>query len=208
LTSSLADLLAQLGIRPIVSINQAGKVILVCPEHSFHPRWRPNKARGGILIDVDTNEVLLRGLSMPHSPRWHQERLWVLESGEGSLAQVDLNMGAWQTVTQLPGFTRALDFFGPLAFIGLSQVRETAVVSGIPLAERLEERICGVCVVHIAAGQRLGFLRFASGVEEIFAVQVLPGRRFAEFLAWDDERVAHSYMVPDEALADVPLSQR
>jgi uncharacterized protein (TIGR03032 family) len=48
--------------------------------------WRANKARGGILMDVETNEVVLRGLSMPHSPRWYQDRLWVLESGEGSLA--------------------------------------------------------------------------------------------------------------------------
>ena len=37
----------------------------------------------------------------------------------------------------VPGFTRGLDFCGPLAFIGLSQVRESAVFSGIPLVERL-----------------------------------------------------------------------
>ncbi len=170
--------------------------------------WRVNKARGGVLIDVQTNKVLLRGLSMPHSPRWYQNQLWVLESGEGGLARVDLATGTWQTVTQLPGFTRGLDFIGPLAFIGLSQVRETAVFSDIPLVERLEERICGVWVVHIETGQTLGFLRFESGVQEIFAVQVLPGRRFPELLEWDDERVATSYVVPDEALAHVPLSQR
>ena len=42
--------------------------------------WRANKARGGILMDIETNEVLLRGLSMPHSPRLYQRKLWVLES--------------------------------------------------------------------------------------------------------------------------------
>ncbi|EDX78308.1 hypothetical protein MC7420_8046 [Coleofasciculus chthonoplastes PCC 7420] len=46
-----------------------------------------------------------------------------------------------------------IDVWGPLAFIGLSQVRETAVFSGIPLTERLEERICGVWVVNIETGQ-------------------------------------------------------
>jgi uncharacterized protein (TIGR03032 family) len=159
-------------------------------------------------MDVATNEVLLRGLSMPHSPRWYRERLWVLESGEGSLAQVDLDRGTWQTVTQLPGFTRGLDFYGPLAFIGLSQVRESAVFSGIPLVERLAKRTCGVWVVRLDTGQTLGFLRFEAGVQEIFAVQVLVGRRFPELLEWDDERVATSYVVPDEALADVPLDRR
>ena len=47
----------------------------------------------------------------------------------------------------MPGFTRGLDFAGGLAFVGLSQVRESAVFSGIPITERLaeHERTCGVC---------------------------------------------------------------
>ena len=90
---------------------------------------------------------------MPHSPRWYGDKLWVLESGEGSLGFVDLDTGKVETVAELPGFTRGLDFAGPLAFVGLSQVRETATFSGIPITERLEERCCGVWVVDIAAGQ-------------------------------------------------------
>lgn len=166
--------------------------------------WRENKASGGVLIDVPTNQVLLRGLSMPHSPRWYNGRLWVLESGEGSLAWADLDKGTWQTVARLPGFTRGLDFIGPLAFIGLSQVRESAVFSGIPLVERLEERTCGVWVVNIQTGETVAFLRFEAGVQEIFAVQILPGVRFPEMLEWGDEHLATSYVLPDEALADVP----
>ncbi|MGH8613794.1 MAG: TIGR03032 family protein [Gammaproteobacteria bacterium] len=167
--------------------------------------WRANKARGGILIDIEEDVVLLRGLSMPHSPRWYQGRLWVLESGEGSLVLIDLKKCRWRTVAQLPGFTRGLDFLGPLAFIGLSQVRESAVFSGIPLVARLKERTCGVWVVNIETGQTVGFLRFESGVQEIFAVQVLPGLRFPQLLEWDDERLAHSYVLPDAALSQVKL---
>ena len=127
--------------------------------------WRNNKARGGVLIDIESNKVLLRGLSMPHSPRWHQGKLWLLESGEGSLAQVDLEHRSWRPVAQLPGFTRGIDFLGPLAFIGLSQVRESAVFSGIPLVERVRDRTCGVWVVNIETGQTVGFLRFEGGVQ-------------------------------------------
>lgn len=166
--------------------------------------WRANKASGGILIDVESDEILLRGLSMPHSPRWYNNRLWLLESGQGSLAWVDLERRTWHSVCQLPGFTRGIDFYGPLAFIGLSQVRETATFSGIPLVERLSERTCGVWVVNIESGQTLGFLRFEAGVQEIFAVQALIGTRFPELLEWDDERLAQSYILPDEALAAVP----
>ncbi len=166
--------------------------------------WRENKANGGILMNVDTNDVLLRGLSMPHSPRWYKENLWVLESGEGSLVRVDLENQTWQTVTKLPGFTRGIDFIGPLAFIGLSQVRESATFSGIPLVNRLEERTCGVWVVNIQTGKTVGFLRFEKGVQEIFAVQLLRGVQFPEMLEWDDKLLATSYVVPDEALKDVP----
>jgi uncharacterized protein (TIGR03032 family) len=167
--------------------------------------WRANKAKGGILMDIETNEILLRGLSMPHSPRSYQGKMWVLESGEGSLAEIDLERRTWRTVAQVPGFTRGIDFIGPLAFIGLSQVRESAVFSGIPLVQRLRERTCGVWVVHIETGQTIGFLRFEAGVQEIFAVQVLQGIRFPEVLEWNDPRLAQSYVLPDAALAEVIL---
>jgi uncharacterized protein (TIGR03032 family) len=167
--------------------------------------WRANKASGGLLLDIERNEVLLRRLSMPHSPRWYQDRLWLLESGQGGLAVVDLHRRTWRTVAQVPGFTRGLDFVGPLAFIGLSQVRETAVFSSIPLVERLKERTCGVWVVHIETGATVGFLRFEAGVQEIFAVKVLQGVRFPEMLEWHDERLAHSYVLPDDAMAEVVL---
>ena len=168
--------------------------------------WRANKAKGGILMNIHSNEILLHGLSMPHSPRWYRGKLWVLESGEGSLATVDLERRTLQTIAQVPGFTRGIDFIGPLAFIGLSQVRESAVFSGIPLVQRLRERTCGVWVVNIETGKTVGFLRFESGVQEIFAVQVLHGIRFPELLEWNDQRLAHSYVLPDEALADVVVT--
>ena len=167
--------------------------------------WRPNKASGGVLLDVESNEILLSGLAMPHSPRWYHDRLWLLESGEGNLARVDLEKGSWDAIANLPGFTRGIDFVGSLAFIGLSQVRESAVFSGIPLVKQAAERVCGVWVVHIETGETVGFLRFEAGVQEIFAVQVLRGVRFPDMLEWDDSRIAHSYVLPDEALPEVHL---
>ncbi len=171
--------------------------------------WRANKRNGGILMDVAKNQVLLRGLSMPHSPRLYDGKLWVLESGEGALAQVDLAKGRWQKIAQLPGFTRGMDFAGPLAFIGLSQVRESAVFSGIPLVDRLpkdEDRQCGIWVVNMQSGETVAFLRFEAGVQEIFAVQVLWHSRFPEMLEFGDKLLDTSYVVPDAALRDVPTA--
>jgi uncharacterized protein (TIGR03032 family) len=184
-------------------VNGLPKYVTALGETDQNESWRENKAYGGLLMDVETNQILLRGLSMPHSPRWYGGRLWMLESGQGSLATLDLVSGALITITQLPGFTRGLDFYGPLAFIGLSKVRDSALFSGIPLVERLTERICGVWVVNIQSGETVAFLRFEEAVQEIFAVQVLPNIRFPEILEWDAERVASSYILPDEVLREV-----
>jgi len=165
--------------------------------------WRAHKKAGGLLMDVTTNKTLLHGLSMPHSPRWYQDKLWVLESGRGTLAVCDPRQGTWQTVAELPGFTRGLSFLGPLAFIGLSQVRESAIFSGIPLVDRVEQRQCGVWVVHIQSGQTLGFIRFESGVQEIFAVEVLRNTRYPELMDFNDSRLSLSYVLPDAALKEV-----
>jgi len=165
--------------------------------------WRSNKRSGGILMDVPKNEVLLRGLSMPHSPRLHDGKLWVLESGKGNISRVDLESRTVNEVASVPGFSRGLDFYGPLAFIGLSQVRETATFSGLPLTERLKERTCGVWVVNVETGHTVAFLRFESGVQEIFSVQVLRGITFPEIVPWNDPHMYNSYVLPDEALKDV-----
>jgi uncharacterized protein (TIGR03032 family) len=164
--------------------------------------WRTNKRTGGCLLDVASGSVIADGLSMPHSPRWYAERLWVLESGRGNLAQVDLTSGRLETVAEVPGFTRGLDFYGPYAFVGLSQVRETAVFAGLPLTERPEERKCGVWVVDLRSGKTAAFLQFEGALQEIFAVQVLPRMRFPELLV-DDPLLASTYILPDDALAEL-----
>lgn len=172
--------------------------------------WRENKAKGGILMDVASGDVVASGLSMPHSPRWYSGRLWVCESGAGTLGYVDRRTGRYESITATPGFTRGLDFAGNLAFVGLSQVRETAVFSGIPITERLaaEERTCGVCVIDLLRGEPIALLRFDEGVQEVFAVQVLPNRRYPELINDDAKLLENSFVVPDAALADVPAALR
>jgi uncharacterized protein (TIGR03032 family) len=172
--------------------------------------WRENKKNGGILIDVDSQEIVARGLSMPHSPRWYAGKLWLLESGTGSFGYVDPQTGKYESILEIEGFTRGLDFCGNLAFIGLSQVRETAVFSGIAITERLKEteRTCGVWVVDIRNGQTVAFLKFEDAVQEIFAVSALRGIVFPDLIHDDPEITGHSFVLPDDALREVPQDLR
>ena len=159
--------------------------------------WRENKASGGILIDVESGETVLSGLSMPHSPRWYDDRLWLLESGKGTLSVADLDTGTVETVAELPGFTRGLIFAGGLAFVGLSQVRETATFGGLPLMERLDERLCGVWAINPESGQTAGFLRFEELVQEIFDLALLSGVRYPEFAEEGSDAASQSFVLPD-----------
>jgi protein O-GlcNAc transferase len=137
--------------------------------------WRADKARTGCLIDVPTSEIISDGLCMPHSPRFRNGQLFVLNSGLGNISYVDLKTGRLEIVESVPGYTRGLAFYGPLAFVGLSRIRETNVFGGLPIDEHREDLCCGVAVIDMTNGRTISMFRFLSGVEEIFAVDVIPG---------------------------------
>lgn len=136
--------------------------------------WRKNKLVTGCVIDIPTGETILRGLAMPHSPRMHGGKLWLLDSGRGRLIHLDPASGYQSVICVLPGFVRGLAFYGPFAFVGLSKIRETAIFGGVPIAERNESLKCGIAVVHLPTGKLAGTFEFQSVVDEIFDVVVLP----------------------------------
>jgi uncharacterized protein (TIGR03032 family) len=142
--------------------------------------WREHKATGGVLIDITTNETIVEGLCMPHSPRWHEGHLWLLESGKGELARVNVADGTIESVAELPGFTRGMAIVGNHAFIGLSQIRESSTFGDLPITKRLQERNCGVWMIDLRSGQTTALLRFEDLIQEIFEVSLLPGVRYPE----------------------------
>jgi len=184
------------------------RYVTVLAESDEPAGWRPTKATSGCLIDVPSGETVVRGLSMPHSPRLHAGRLWFLDSGRGLLRHVHMQSGQTDEVAVMPGYTRGLACQGPYAFVGLSKIRETAVFGGLPLAEHHDQLRCGVGVIELATGRTVATLQFHSGVEEIFAVELLPGVRNPKLcgptLAEEQDR--EIWIVPSkpEALAREP----
>ena len=164
--------------------------------------WREGKATGGVLVDVESGELVAHGLSMPHSPMVTGGRIWLLDSGTGRLVTVDRATGAVETVATLPGYARGLDIVGGLAFVGLSKIRETSTFGGIPIAERRNELKCGVWVVDLKSGETIAFAEFTSGVTEIFDVKLLRGVRFPEVVGCDQDMIRGIYIVPDSVGVD------
>ena len=135
--------------------------------------WRANKASGGCVLEVPSSRVVTAGLSMPHSPRMYQNRLWVLNSGCGEIITVDIVSGKQEKISSLPGYTRGLALVGKYAFVGLSKIRETSIFGNLSISDRLQDELkCGVAIVDLPARKMIGCLEFKQGVDEIFDVQV------------------------------------
>lgn len=137
--------------------------------------WRENKSDGGVLIDVPSGEIVARGFCMPHSPRLHAGRLFLLDSGRGRLVTIDPQSGQADEVATYPGYGRGLAFHDRFAFVGMSRARETSVFGGVPICEDPAAMRCGIVVIDWQTGQSLAFLEFETGVDELFDVQVITG---------------------------------
>lgn len=150
--------------------------------------WRERRRDGGVVIDVASNEIVASGLSMPHSPRLHDDKLWLLNSGTGEFGIVDPANGAFTPVCFCPGYARGLAFAGRHALIGLSKPRRNKTFDGLALDERLQAKDatarCGVLVVNIDTGNAVEWLRFEHTIEELYDVAVLPGVRQAEAIGF------------------------
>jgi uncharacterized protein (TIGR03032 family) len=135
---------------------------------------------------------------MPHSPRLHAGKLYVLDSGKGRLVVVDPCQGQLETVAELPGYTRGLAFCGEHAFVGLSKIRDTTTFGGVPIAERHDQLKCGVWVVDVTTGSVVSFLEFQQDVAEIFDVQLLPGVRNPSLVGLKKETIQGAFVLPKE----------
>jgi uncharacterized protein (TIGR03032 family) len=143
--------------------------------------WRDKRADGGCVIDIESNELVATGLSMPHSPRWYRDKLWLLHSGTGEFGYIDLARGSFEPVAFCPGYQRGLAFHGDFAIVGISQPRHNKTFSGLALDEQLRakdaEPRCGLLVIDLRTGDIVHSLRLEGVIEELYDVVTLPGVR-------------------------------
>lgn len=164
--------------------------------------WRDRRRDGGCVIDVASGEAVVEGLSMPHSPRWYDGKLWVLNSGAGEFGYVDLATGRFEPVAFCPGYLRGLSFHGPYALVTLSKPRHVTF-HGLPLDERLAEKgaepQCGLQVIDLRTGQIAHWLRLdGTLVTELYDVVVLPGVRQPMAIGFKTNEIERLILVGEE----------
>lgn len=155
--------------------------------------WRDQRADGGVVIDVNSNEVVAGGLSMPHSPRWHQGKLWLCNSGTGEFGHIELSTGRFVPVTFCAGYMRGLYFHGDYALVGTSKPRHNKTFSGLALDQALKSRKaearCGVQVIDLRTGDAVHWLRMEGVVDELYDVMTLPGVRTPMALGFKTDEI-------------------
>lgn len=169
--------------------------------------WRENKAHGGVVIDIETDQLVLDGLAMPHSPRWYQDRLWVLNSGAGELLAVNPDSGRRESICHLPGYLRGLCFVGPYALIGMCKIREKHIFGGLPVQAQYDKLLCGVAVVDLRSRSLAAMFEFTAGCEELYDVQFLPGVRRPMILNLQKPAVRQAITNPDSCYWLRPSSE-
>lgn len=162
--------------------------------------WRNHRRGGGVLIHIPSGELAATGLSMPHSPRWHNGRLWLLNSGTGELGWIE--DGHFHALCALPGFVRGLAFASGCAVVGLSKLR-SAQFTGLSLEERLSAEgnpggCCGLRVIDLASGEVLHSIDLPEPIDELFDVVVLPGVRQPRALGLKGEEIECLVRIPDQ----------
>lgn len=137
--------------------------------------WREEITKNGILMDTENNEIILDKLPMPHSPRWINNNLYLLLSATGELIKTDLEKGKYETVSKLNGFVRGLAVIGDYAFIGLSRLRKnSSTFAKLDIADKAIN--AGIAIVHLPTGAFTGEIKYLNSVDEIYDVQVIPGK--------------------------------
>lgn len=141
--------------------------------------WRDHRHDGGMVLDVESGEPIVTGLSMPHSPRLHDGTLYAIQSGTGEFGRIDIDAGTFEPMCFLPGFARGVGFIGNHAIIGVSRPRRDKTFEGLALDDRLAKEgvsaRCMVAVVNLASGDVEHTLEIDGPVQELYDVTVLNG---------------------------------
>jgi uncharacterized protein (TIGR03032 family) len=168
--------------------------------------WREHRKDGGIVIDTQTNDIVCEGLSMPHSPRWHNGRLWVANSGEGEFGYIDLEHGKFEPVVFCPGYLRGVTFHGDFAIIGLSKPRHNKTFQGLGLDAKLDKADVtarsGVYVVNLKDGSLPHWFHTEGIISELYDVVALPDVKRPSLIGFRTDQIRRVLSIaPEQPLA-------
>jgi uncharacterized protein (TIGR03032 family) len=135
--------------------------------------WRDNIMEGGRLMDVESNEIILDRLPMPHSPMFYQGELYMLLSASGEIIKVNIRKKNYEVIKKLDGFCRGMDIHGDYLFAGMSKLRKnSSSFAKLPFAGKANT--AGIKIIHLPTGALVGEITYQTSVDEIYGLKIVP----------------------------------
>lgn len=160
--------------------------------------WTTKDKNNGILMDVDTEEILIDGLVMPHSPRYHNGKVYVCNSGRGTLLELDPVTRKITELFKLQGFPRGINFIGPLMFVGLSKTRKSKTKQSLPINEEFAETYSGIWIYNLESRSEVAYLKFSGDVEQLYDIAVIPDAVRPALLTIGNSMTRHTFDYQEE----------
>ena len=167
--------------------------------------WRDGNRFDGTLMDVQKNRIVLDGLAMPHSPRWQYDSVYFCNSGYGQVCCFDPETKQNRVIAELQGFTRGMDFYGPILFVGLSKTRASDVSMPAPLNEKFDQTYSGIWLLNTEEKnsteqkpiETIAQIMFTGNVDQIYDVAVIPNCSFPELIEPSHPRMRNHFCHPE-----------
>jgi uncharacterized protein (TIGR03032 family) len=139
--------------------------------------WKKKIKTGGIVIDAKKNKIITTGLSMPHSPRIYNDKLYILESAAGKMIEIDRETGKKHERINFGSFIRGMCLIDDYIFVGISKIRSG---KGGSLFDKLQvdesTSFAGIAAIKLSTLETIGQLKFSSGVTDIYNIKKLPNK--------------------------------
>lgn len=153
-------------------LNGKPKYVTAFNQGNSHQSWRENVTKTGILMDIETNEIILENLAMPHSPRIFNGHLYLLLSATGELIRVNTETRTYEVVVKIDGFVRGMDVHKDYLFVGLSKLRKnSSTFAELDFADAANE--AAIVILHLPSGSIAGRIAYQSSLDEIYDVHIL-----------------------------------
>jgi uncharacterized protein (TIGR03032 family) len=165
--------------------------------------WRNNVTKTGVIIDMETNKVIVDNLAMPHSPRIFGDDLYVLLSAKGELIKVNVEKGTYDVIIKVEGFVRGMSLHKDYLFIGLSKLRKnSSTFAKLDFAEQANQ--AGILVVHLPTASIVGKISYLSSLDEIYDVHIIPNKIRPNILNTLTPNYKAGIMIPEATYWAIP----
>lgn len=156
-----------------------------------------SRVKQGIIYDLENEEIYCEGLSHPHSPRWYNNKLWLLNSGTGYFGHVEDKKFVEKVF--IPGFIRGLAFHNNFAVVTTSLDRHNKDFEEYELGDNLEKKgtkgKCGIWIINMESFDIIHNFEFKGDVRELYDTVIIPECRRVRVMDVNDPKLVDNFIL-------------